>query len=333
MPQYISSFTTGFGAIIEKAAKKHLKGNFKLINLYDTLIHYEYDRSPFDLTKIPCFNNVFFVIKNFTEDNLNFEDMVKSKIDNKITLPINKGRFRVKFSRFSQFEAVDKSLSYFAEKIITDISDLKVHRTLPDTEIWYVIRSENVGFLVQLLKKRAFTEKNLHKGELRPEFAYLMALYADINPKDVVCDPFAGYGSIPKVVDKHFGCKNFFIIDNDKSKINKLLETFAKKNNYIIKVADALDLKSSLSHPVDKIITDPPWGIYEEFADTVSFYHKILASFKNVLSENGIMVMLFSRKNRFEDAVEESKVEILERIDTLVNGKKATLYKTRFLKE
>lgn len=55
----------------------------------------------------------------------------------------------------------------------------------------------NIGFFGKLLRKRKITEKTLHKGELRPEFALLMCAFAGIKQNEILCDPFAGYGSIP----------------------------------------------------------------------------------------------------------------------------------------
>lgn len=54
-------------------------------------------------------------------------------------------------------------------------------------------------------------QKKLNKGELRPEFSHLMCCCAKIGYDDIVCDPFCGFGSIPKQLFDNFKCKRYML--------------------------------------------------------------------------------------------------------------------------
>ena len=53
-------------------------------------------------------------------------------------------------------------------------------------------------------------------------------------------------------------------------------------------------------------------------------------SFKRVLAENGTVVVLSARKEELEKAVGNSNLKIVKSLHTLVNGKKAGVYKIGF---
>ena len=80
---------------------------------------------------------------------------------------------------------------------------------------------------------------------------------------------------------------------------------------------------------MNKIITDPPWGIYkEDKRDYVEFYSKVLREFERVLIPNGIAVILTARKDGFIKALKSMPNLNLEKdYHILVSGKKAGVYK------
>jgi len=308
--EYISSFTTGFGEIVAQALPSLLPGA-GVQRVYDGLIRYAYPGNPKDIHRLPFFNNSWFLLRFFEGKNLSFHRMIP---EDKLRYPISEGSFRVRFSRGNQFAGVDKRLSQRAENAIIRSSRLKPDRLNPATELWYVIRDEGFGFYGQLLQKRVSTEKNLHPGELRPEFAYLMCLCGEPKQGSVILDPFAGYGAIPMQITKHFCFKRLIANDIDPGKAQPMCE-------------DALHLTSITDNSIDLIITDPPWGYYEEIGDIALFYESMLREFGRILKDDGRAVVLSARKEEFTRAVEKSGAFAVEMtIHTLVNGKKAGVY-------
>ena len=331
MAEFISSFITGFQHVVEKNLPQILAG-VKILHVFDGLVHYQYAGDSHNLDKIIYFNNTFFVLKTMKGKGLNFPSLVGAVSSEKKYYLINKGTFRVRFQNENQFVKVDKNISKKAEETVLHNSKLHLDRLSPTTEIWYSIRREGFAFCGQLISNREFTEKNLNKGELRPEIAYLICCYADLNQDDVVAEPFCGYGSIPVQLIKKFRFQKLFASDIDKDKISINMQKKQLKDNPQIELSvnDAFVLPQIIDRSVDVVITDPPWGYFEQIDDIGEFYKKMFTSFKRILKENGRMIILSARKDEIEKAALEMNVQILSSLHTLVNGKKASLYKMTF---
>ena len=331
MAEFISSFITGFQHVVEKNLPQILAG-VKILHVFDGLIHYQYAGDSHNLDKIIYFNNTFFVLKTMKGKGLNFPSLVGAVSSEKKYYLINKGTFRVRFQNENQFVKVDKNISKKAEETVLHNSKLHLDRLSPTTEIWYSIRREGFAFCGQLISKREFTEKNLNKGELRPEIAYLICCYADLKQDDVVAEPFCGYGSIPVQLIKKFSFQKLFASDIDKEKISINMQKKQLTDNPQIELSvnDAFVLPQIIDRSVDVVITDPPWGYFEQIDDICEFYKKMFTSFKRILKENGRMIILSARKDEIEKAALEMNVQILSSLHTLVNGKKASLYKMTF---
>lgn len=327
MAEFVSTFTTGFKKVVEKNLPEIVSG-CKILNIYDGIVHYKFNGNSHDLEKVVYFNNTFFVIKSWCNFSGNFSTMVNDFCSENKYLLISKGSFRTRFVRENQFEKIDKKLVIKVEENVLKRSKLKIDRVSPSTEIWFNIRREGFAFCGQLISKREFTEKNLNKGELRPELAYLMCCFAELKENDVIAEPFCGYGSIPIQLAKKFRFLHLYVSDIDEEKITALKEKkYFKQNDFVsIEVQDAFSLKQIKDNSVDVIISDPPWGFFEDVGDIALFYDKMFCSFKRILKNNGKMIILSARKDELEYAAEKNNYKIIEKVDTLVNGKKACVY-------
>ena len=328
MAEFISTFITGFKDVVTEDLPRRIPG-VKILNCYDGLIHYRFDGDSHQLERIIYFNNTFFVLKTMKGKGLNFPSLVGSLCSSKNYFLVNKGSFRVRFIQENQFAKVDKNLARRAEEYILANSKLKLDRLSPTNEVWFSIRREGFAFCGELISKREFTEKNLHKGELRPEIAYLMCCYAQLPKDSVVADPFCGYGSIPVQLTKRFNCRTIFASDIDDKKIEGLglgALRQAQGPQVDLRQADAFILPQIEDSSLDAIITDPPWGMWEEINDMEGFYKKMFQSFKRVLKPEGKMIILSARTQELEAAAAATGLSIKKSLHTLVNGKKATLY-------
>ena len=327
MAEFVSTFTTGFKKVVEKNLPEIVSG-CKILNIFDGIVHYKFNGNSHDLEKVVYFNNTFFVIKSWNNFCGNFSTMVNDFCSENKYLLISKGSFRTRFVRENQFEKIDKKLVIKVEENVLKRSKLKIDRVSPSTEIWFNIRREGFAFCGQLISKREFTEKNLNKGELRPELAYLMCCFAELKENDVIAEPFCGYGSIPIQLVKKFHFLHLYVSDIDEEKITALKEKkYFKQNDFVsIDVQDAFSLKQIKDNSVDVIISDPPWGFFEDVGDIALFYDKMFCSFKRILKNDGKMIILSARKDELEYAAEKNNYKIIEKVDTLVNGKKACVY-------
>ena len=329
MAEFISSFITGFQDVMQKDLTARFP-KIKILNLFDGLIHYRYDGDSRELEKIIYFNNTFFVLKTMKGKGLNFPSLVGSVTSSKNYFLVNKGSFRIRFIQENQFAKVDKALTRRAEDYVLANSKLKLDRLSPTNEIWFSIRSEGFAFCGELISKREFTEKNLNKGELRPEIAYFICCFADINPDDTILEPFCGYGSIPTQLAKKFRFKKLYIsdIEAERVELTRSRKQIAQAPEGLIdcRTADALKLTHIEEKSVSLVITDPPWGFYEDIGDINVFYTDMFKSLDRVLTEQGRLVILSARKEELEKTAAASGFKIKNSLHTLVNGKKAGLY-------
>ena len=326
MAQFVSTFLTGFQDVVAEDLGRRLE-KFKILNLFDGLIHYQYDGNSRDLEKITYFNNTFFVLKTMKGKGLNFNSMVGAVAgENKYYL-INKGTFRVRFVNENQFAKVETNIARKAEDTVLRNSKLKLDRLSPSTEIWYSIRREGFAFCGQLISKREFTEKNLHKGELRPELAYLLCSFAGCTKEDVVCDPFCGYGSIPVQLSKNFSFRKLYVSDIDAEKIDVLKENkHLKKDNIFVAVNNALELELPEEDKVSVFITDPPWGCFEDVGDVSVFYKSFFKAARRVSCKAAKIIILTARVEELKKVAAEESLNLSEGPHTLVNGKKAGVF-------
>ena len=326
MAEFISSFITGFQNVVADDLPERLPG-VKILNLFDGLVHYKFDGDSHQLEKIIYFNNTFFVLKTMKGKGLNFPSLAGALCSGKNYFLVNKGSFRVRFQQENQFAKVDKNLTRRVEEYVVRNSRLTLDRLSPTNEIWFSIRREGFAFCGELISKREFTEKNLNKGELRPEIAYLMCCFAKLPNDAVVLEPFCGYGAIPVQLKKHFACKKIYASDIDEEKVKALRQAQGPQSIKVeICKADVFELSHIADNSIDAIITDPPWGLWENIPDIEAFYNRMFVSFKRILKEQGRMTILTARTVEFEKAVAAAGLKIIDSLHTLVNGKKATLY-------
>ena len=329
MAEFVSSFITGFQNVVERDLAARFP-KIKILNLFDGLVHYRFDGDSHDLEKIIYFNNTFYVLKTMKGKELNFPSLVNAVCTSKNYFLVNKGSFRVRFQNENQFAKVDKNLARRTEDYVLANSKLKLDRLSPTNEVWFSIRREGFAFCGELISKREFTEKNLNKGELRPEIAYFICCFADIKSEDTILEPFCGYGSIPTQLAKKFRFQKLFISDIEKEKVEltKSRKLIAQAPEGLIEcqVADAMSLNYIEDKSVSLVITDPPWGYYEDIGDINDFYRKMFRSLDRVLTENGRMVILSARKEELENTAVEAGFKIKNSLHTLVNGKKAGVY-------
>ena len=329
MAEFVSSFITGFQSVVEADLTMRFK-NLKILNLYDGLVHYQFDGDSHELEKILYFNNTFFVLKTMKGKGLNFPSLVGAVCSGKNYFLVNKGSFRVRFQNENQFAKVDKNLTRRVEDYVLQNSKLKLDRLSPTNEVWFSIRREGFAFCGELISKREFTEKNLNKGELRPEIAYLICCFASVKPEDTILEPFCGYGSIPIQLAKKFQFKKLYVSDIDSEHVTKTAgrKQLSSAPEGLIEccTADATILNHISDKSISLVITDPPWGFYEDIGDIRTFYAKMFKSFERVLAEDGRLVILSARKEELEFTSAKSGFKIKNSLHTLVNGKKAGIY-------
>lgn len=345
MAVYASTFISGLQDPVCAELTK-LIPDIRIMGIYDGLLVYSTDIKVQKIKDIRFINNSFLVLKKFDNlqnddlDNLIRQGLRMRNISPKFARGIvgeNK-KFRIITSKENRLTAVDKGLLRSMEQRIANTYGLDIDRAKPDLEFWFLYRSEKIGFFMLRLTQHTAHEKLLNKGELRPELSHILCLISEPLADDIVLDPFCGYGSIPISRSCCFPYNMIFASDKDAHLVYGLKQRLKKqylKKPVLVKQADALSLRSVFQDGfVDKIITDPPWGFYEDLGmDIIVFYRRMLKEFHRILKPGGTIVLLTARKAEFEGSLAdyENEFRLVDRYDILVSGKKASVY--RIVKE
>lgn len=343
MSIFVSTFTSGLQEPVEAFLKEDLPG-VKILNTYDGLIVYKADADQKKLSRLRFFNNSFLLLKQYTKcktDSL--EWMIREALKMKdlgkrlseIRLPPNSRQFRIITSRENQLSPVSKDVLSQMEQSIAKAAGWKVNRAKPDLEFWFLYRREKVGFFMLRLTKHTTYEKVLQKGELRPELSHILCRLSEPGPQDIFLDPFCGYGAIPFERALMHRYNMIFLSDKSeeqvqycKAKAKELEKRFKKK--LIVRQSDALQLSSFEDGFVDRIVTDPPWGLYQELnMDISEFYTLMLKELTRILKPGGILVVLTAQKEAIDRAITRysSQLNVMAKYNILVSGKKASVYK------
>lgn len=291
--------------------------------------------------RIPEFvTNVFFVIRSWNTSSAPFAELVKQagKKSGLSSLPEGYApeTFRLRFSRENRFESVDKAVSRAAEGYIAAAAGGLTDRDGEGGEYWFIIRREDWSAFALRLPQPKRSEISLAQGELAPSLASLLVLRVirDRNPR-VILDPCAGHGAIPERCLRLFPGARVISCDADAKAAAALAERFSESGRATVRQSDLRDLSWIETGSVDAVITDPPWGMWEEggYRDPEALrdlYRGLLASAARILVPGGRLGVLTGAKREFEEALASdlrfSSPDAEKRTDLLVNGKKAALY-------
>jgi len=316
--KYFSTFTSGLEPIIGDLLRQSLH-HVAIDLLLSGLVVYSTDSAPEKVKNQSYFTNSFLLLHFFPNGATPIEEMMATVSQERIKLAQrflpNQRTFRVVTSKENQPVPVNQRLMVDVEQQITRSLGLQPNRSKPQVQFWFLTRSEGFGFFGMRITPHPDYAKVLGRGELRPEITDILCLLSEPNKNDVFLDPFAGSGAIVKARAHYPHTK---IIAGDIS---------PKDRN--IKRLDATKLDMLDTESVDKIVTDPPWGLFDEKVDVETLYPKTLDSFYRVLKKNGTIVILVGNRDFFEKLLAKfsDKFNLTLKLYILVSGKKAGIYK------
>ncbi|MDR2630225.1 MAG: methyltransferase [Spirochaetaceae bacterium] len=334
---YYASFIPGLQDLVGTIVKERLE-DARIKKLLDGAMVFE-THCTYDRLSFFCFNNIFLVIsiiENPGADHPLEAHMKRASAEREPDPRISGNNqrirsFRVIGSYENKLVPLNEKIKRETERFIARQSRLSVNRTKPDTEFWFLYRREGFSIFMKRLTKHPSFEKALHPGELPPQLAYLMCRLAEPGKNDILLDPFCGYGSIPSQSLKHFPLKQFWAFDLDPAAV-KITHTKIRgtlRERCRIQRADIYDIFSWLpAGGVDKIITDPPWGLYQASRIPLEqFYEKILEIFEKLLKPAGTLVLLTAQGEALAAGLTKFRtLEPRKAIPILLSGKKAGIF-------
>lgn len=334
MNRFLGTFISGTGEIVENILRGRAK-DLELCALPDGAAEFE-TAIPYSDLNLFCFNNLFRVLHRTELRNEGdvldryLAELAASQPDwaaARDNSPKIRS-FRLMTSRQNQLVSVNPALRERLERKISKETGLRIDRSRPDTEFWLLSRSEGTCYFLKRLSRHTAYDKALDPGELHPELAYLMCRLSSPRPEDTVLDPFCGYGAIPLQRCRRFPFSKMYAFDSDGRVLKRAGEKLGKRENLILEQRDALSLDKHLPpESVDAVITDPPWGLYQNLGtDLESFYRKAFAQLYRVLKPGGRLVVLTAKKEEFLRATKSTGFSPKREFHILVSGKKAGLY-------
>lgn len=338
MRAYFSTFITGTQEIVKEFLAKR---GVKIKLLLDGLVVYGSDYPEREIRNFHIFNNTYLLLRSFSNLPPNAKSLEKilavvshdKNLQRQIAvnLPSRRRNFKIVSSLENSMVPVNRELLQKLESIILRIPGTRLNIKKPDLEFWALLRREGYGFF-GIRVTYPFKHKNYReKGELRKEISYILSFVSKPNPKDVVLDPFAGYGSIPMERAVSFPYKEIIAVEKEDGLISKLKQKVKASGKKIEVIrGNALALNGIKNNFIDKIISDPPWGEYKETVDLEKFYESMLLEFDRILKQRGVIVLLIGAKDIFENILQNKFANIFQlqkKYDILVSGKKAAIYK------
>lgn len=335
MNRFFGTFLSGAEELVEELLRSRLK-DLNLLALLPGAVEFETE-VPYGDLNLFCFNNLFLVLHSERtgpdEGDLKAYLRRLPKADaNWETAGKNSAKFRtfrLVISRQNQLVSVDKFLRDGLEHELARRTGLRVDRSRPDAEFWVLSRSEGDCRFLKRLSRHTAYDKLLPRGELHPELAYLMCWLSAPLHTDRVLDPFCGHGAIPLQRCKRFPYSELLAFDKNAEMVRQTREKLARKSSVTVDRADALALSSFLApESVDAVITDPPWGLFEDVGMELSaFYRQMLRQLCFVLKPGGRLVLLTAGKEELRRAGEASPELVFQKeYQLLVSGKKCGLF-------
>lgn len=316
---FYSSFIVGFEELVKRIIEsKYIDVSITQV-LNGAIISRTYTSA--NIVDIPFLNNHFFVFKSSKASNIN--SFIESLNDVNLKKCKNKRSFRVIISDQNNLVSVDNKLLTKLEQKISKETGNYVNRLKPDVEYWILKRSEGIILFMERISKHKSFDKQLNKGELRDDLCYFLNYLSSPAEEDIFLDPFCGSGAIIKSRIRNDKFNMVFGVDIEQSYIQELKGLYKKRNNIIFKSMDFFNNKFEDDF-IDKIVTDPPWGIYENIDNIQLFYQQAIDEIYRIIKPKGVAVILTACKEEMESI--NTKLLLLEKYNILVSGKKASVY-------
>lgn len=345
--KFVATCAAGFEQVVVELLNRETKSHINVLLAEDGLLYFSADLSPQIVKGLDYVNNSFQVLSTIQgTGRTGIDAILADLLRARDWMPAVKratlgGRrtFRLVLSDENRLVSGNPSLLGQLISAVEGATRLVYRPRGGDTEFWVLRRRSGMAFFCLRLSQRSATERTLEKGQLRPELAELLCHLSEPTKRDIFMDPFAGNGGIVLTRLRH-PYNMIFAFDSDENHVNQLKMNVRSKAQrararggpVIVRVEDARTLGSINDGFIDKIVSDPPWGLYDQtLGDLVAFYRGVIREMARVTKRGGIVVLLLARTEALEQVVAEIGDGFRQerRLDILVSGKKAMVVKWR----
>lgn len=314
--KYFATFITGAQELIYQRLAKFPNNDLRVLELHDGLVIFESSLSANQIGEFRFLNNTFELLADL---GLAPEMQV-------FDLPVQRlnGTFTVRAIVAGQPAPIPAGLKEYIEQ--QSGASFTAHK--PGTAFMLLARQDGRVLWGRALSRAGFKARTIEQGELRPELAHILGLIAGLNAKDVVLDPFAGFGGIARECLQGFHVKKVIAVEQNEHLIPHLKAI----KGLVVVHGDARQLAHVETRSIDRVVTDPPWGSYGNMSEPElrALYRHALTQMHRVLRAKGAVVLL-SAAPFVAEVAGETSFDVVKEYPILVNGRKATMYRLRKL--
>jgi predicted RNA methylase len=342
--KFYATFAAGLQDVLAGVVAERL-GDAKIPGCMEGALVFE-TSCPYDQLNFYCFNNIFALIASAPGPVRSLIEAVAGGTIRPDRAVI--GRNNPKISSFRLVVSVNNGLCApntralgLVERKISQISGLRVDKVRPDTEFWFLERSEGRqtggkthSFFLKRLTKHASWDKKLHKGELPPPLAWTLCWLARPVYGQALADPFCGYGSIPYALTRYFPPCRIYAGDTDGACLAWTRKKLGERKDLTLLREDAFNLAGRCPQGLDAVVTDPPWGSFRAGKaapafNAPEFYSRLAAAFKAVLKSGGRAVVLTACRSEMREGAVNAGLSPEQEIPILLSGRKAAVFVLR----
>lgn len=305
MQEYFATFPAGCFPIVVKHLKHFTQAELIIIGHDGSSVHFRSSLSLEQLIEIRYFTNVYII---WDKEKPLPGSFIKGKYFRLGAVGVN-GPQRI--------EAAERNaLIQQIKGTLNLIYDTHLSRN----DFYVLQRDEGASFIGLRLPRARFKRAALERGQLRPELAHILCLTAGLKAKYTVLDMFAGYGAIPQEAIRGFGCHSVIASDT------VLQPGRFQDSGLTWHTADARSLSFIRDNSIDRIVTDPPWGVYGHYEDIETLYKTFLQEVIRILKPQGVAVILSGYAD-LPSFITASNLHEIASWPVLVSGQKATIFK------
>lgn len=325
--RYYIQFPAGTGGLVEESLGSYATG-VDVAYADDSAMVFDADSAPEDIERIPFAKNSFSVIADVPRERLETAALDIADFIAEDRLDSGARTFRLMFHVDGELVGIGARARRRLESAVSYASGQRVAPSGAGEEYWIVGRTEYDRFMFCRRHNRPKLPAKA-RGAISHELSAMLVAASRPEPGDVFLDPFAGSGSF---VEARLAFPAQRIIYSDTA-LQLLRDEFTDRIRDSREIEfladDALELPSIDDRSIDVIVTDPPWGEFEELELPVpEFLDRMAQSFDRVLrTDTGRFVVLTARRIApvAEAALEKAGFALNAAHGILVNGHPATV--------
>jgi 16S rRNA G966 N2-methylase RsmD len=279
------------------------------------------------LREFPCATNVFHVLATIPRNALAADLQQLSRALGTTTRPDRlprQGTFRLRIHSDGRFASHDSAPARKLEADLTDWSGLRAARGSARTEFW-VIRRRGLSESVLTTKLTAGNER-VPAGVLRPEVCASLARIVSLDDASLVMDPFAGSGAVG-IACLEAGAARVWLNDSNPAALHGLKGLPRSLRERIH--ATALDFRDLdvATASVAAIVTDPPWGHYDQLDTLIASLYADFANFAvgALVTGGPLVVMTGADADAIQSLTSRKELELIDSFPVLINGRKTQI--------